>query len=56
MTATHERPAALSQNMKSLSAVLPKRNRIPSVADVTQFSYAPPVDSEFSRHIDNKTV
>ena len=47
MTATRECTAALSRNMKSLSAVLPKKNRMHSIADVTQFSYAPPVDPVF---------
>ena len=56
LTATSERAAALSRNMKNISAVLPKKNRITPIADVTQFSYAPPVDPDFSRLIDNKTV
>ena len=47
MTAMRERAAALSRNMTSLSAVLPKKNRIHSIADVTQFSYAPPVNPDF---------
>ena len=56
MTATRERAAALSQKMKPLSAVLPKKNRKHSVADVPDFSTAPPVNPNFSRLTDNKTV
>ena len=44
MPATREQAAALLRNMKSLSAVLPKENRI---ADVTQFPYAPPVNPDY---------
>ena len=56
MTATSERAAALSRKMKPLSTVLLKKNRKHSVADVLEFSNAPPVNPDFSRLTDNKTV
>ena len=47
MTAAHERAAALSRKMNPLLAVLPKKNREHSVADVTDFATAPPVNPVF---------
>ena len=56
MTATRKRAAALSRKMKPLSAILTKKNRKHSVADVLEFSTDPPVNPDFSRLTDNKTV
>ena len=56
MTATRKRAAALSRKMKPLSAILTKKNRKHSVADVPEFSTNPPVNPDFSRLTDNKTV
>ena len=56
MTATRELAAALSRKMKPFSAVLPKKNRKHSIADVPEFSTAPLVNSNFSHLTDNKTV
>ena len=56
MTATCERAAALSRKMEPLSAVLPKKNRKLSVADVPEFSNGPPVNPDFSCLTDNTTV
>ena len=56
MTATCERAAALLRKMKPFSAVLPKKNRKHSVADVPDFATAPPFNPDFSRLTDNKTV
>ena len=56
MTATCERAAALLRKLKPLSAVLPKKNRKHSVADVPDFSTSPTVNPDFSRLTDNKTV
>ena len=56
MTATREGAAALSRKLKPLSAVLTKKNQKHSVADVPEFSSAPPVNLDFSDLTDNKTV
>ena len=56
MTATRKRAVALSWKMKPLSAVLPKKNRKRSVADVPEFSTAPPINHDFSRLTNNKTL
>ena len=56
MTVTREHAAALSRKLKPLSAVLPKKNRKHSVANVPNFATAPPVNSGFSRPTNNKTV
>ena len=56
MTATREHTAALSWKMKPLSAVLPKKNRKHSVADIPNFAAAPPVNPDFSCLTNNKTV
>ena len=56
LTAARERAAALSWKMKPLLAVLPKKNRKRSVAELTDFSTSPPVNPDFSPLTDNKTV
>ena len=56
MTAVCEHAAALSRKLKPLSAVPPKKNRKHSVADVPEFSTAPPVNPDFSRPTDTKTI
>ena len=56
MTATRESAAALSRKLKPLSAVLPKKNRKHSVADMPEFSTATAINPDFSRLTDNKTV
>ena len=54
MIATCER--TMSQKMKLLSAVLPKKNWKHSVADVLHFSTALPINPNFSLLTSNKTV
>ena len=56
MCATRERAVALSRRLQPLSAILPKKNRKHSVADVPDFSSAPTVNPDFSCLTDNKTV
>ena len=56
MTAARERAAALSRKMNLLLAVLPKKNWKQLVTDVTDFATALPVNPDFSRLTDNKTV
>ena len=56
MAATRECAAALSRKLKPLSAVLPKKNRKHSVADIPDFATALPVNPGFSRLTNNKTV
>ena len=52
----HDRVDALSKTSKPLSAILPRRRRYHSVADITDFTAPLSLNSDFSRLAENKCV
>ena len=53
---THERAATLAKNSKPLAAILTKKRRLHSVAEAPNFSAPLPLNPDFSRLAENKSV
>ena len=53
---TRERAATLAKNSKPLAAILPKKRRLHTIADAPNFSSPLPLNPDFSRLAENKSI